>query len=223
MAYASAKSRNQQLASVAMVAALHVAVGAVLVTTFAGGFAEVFTKPFTAVKLTPDKPLPPPPVPDAKTATDDSVVVIPKAAFTLAPANPDNLIIPDTGTNDTLTFTVPTGPTGVAADPSPTPSSSYVPQVARPKTSPATWATTMDYPARALRAGRSGATTFRVTVGADGLVSECMIIRSSGSPDLDEATCAKVSKRAKFEPATDASGNKVSGSYTNTIRWQIPE
>ena len=40
---------------------------------------------------------------------------------------------------------------------------------------------------------------------------------------LDRATCDNVARRARFEPATDASGANVAGSYANNIRWVIPK
>ena len=61
-----------------------------------------------------------------------------------------------------------------------------------------------------------------VTVGADGRVSGCDIVRSSGYRGLDQATCRAVTRRARFRPATDGNGQNVAGSYSNSVRWQIP-
>jgi protein TonB len=60
-------------------------------------------------------------------------------------------------------------------------------------------------------------------VGADGKVSSCQVTSSSGSPDLDEATCSNVTRRARFNPATDGEGQPTSGSYSGRVRWVIPE
>mgnify|MGYP002148087180 CR=1 FL=1 len=59
--------------------------------------------------------------------------------------------------------------------------------------------------------------------GPDGRVTSCDITSSSGSPDLDEATCSNVTRRARFTPAMDGEGNPTSGSYSNGIRWVIPK
>ncbi len=91
-----------------------------------------------------------------------------------------------------------------------------------PKSSPGSWATDNDYPTRALREERAGVTGFRVSVGPDGRVTGCTVTSSSGSPDLDEATCSNVTRRARFTPAKDGEGNPTSGSYSNRIRWVIP-
>ncbi|HNW18587.1 MAG TPA: energy transducer TonB [Sphingorhabdus lacus] len=91
-----------------------------------------------------------------------------------------------------------------------------------PKGNPGFWASTVDYPSLALREEREGTAAFRVTVGKDGSVTGCEITTSSGHSDLDEVTCANVTKRAKFHPAQDKKGKITTGTYANRIRWQIP-
>ena len=80
-----------------------------------------------------------------------------------------------------------------------------------------------DYPASALRKGEQGVTRFAVAIGPDGRVRDCAVTRSSGSPELDAVTCAKVSRRARFDPASDERGGAVAGRYANAINWRIPE
>ena len=87
---------------------------------------------------------------------------------------------------------------------------------------PATWVTTSDYPAISLRNHEEGTTTFRLTISPQGRVSECMILSSSGSPSLDEATCALITRRALFRPAVDKRGKETTGNYNNRVRWTIP-
>lgn len=91
-----------------------------------------------------------------------------------------------------------------------------------PKGSPGFWASTRDYPTLALREEREGTAAFRVTVGTDGRVTRCEITESSGHSDLDEATCANVTRRAEFHPAQNKKGKVIIGTYANRIRWQIP-
>jgi protein TonB len=97
------------------------------------------------------------------------------------------------------------------------------PRASRPLGRPSTWATSNDYPARDLREGNAGVTGFRLSIGSDGRVISCTVTASSGFPGLDRATCDNVSRRARFEPATDGSGAKVASSYANNIRWVIPD
>lgn len=224
MAYAQDKARTQQVASAGMVALLQVGIGAVLLATFAGGFQAVLPPKTDPKAFDVKVEIPPPPTPTASpTKAQERIIDVPESTFTLTPLDPDLIPRPTTAPLDPG----PVGPVGLATgraiDPSPSPSAAFLPRSARPRTSPGTWATTLDYPPRAIREGREGTTAFRVSIGTDGRVTECMIIRSSGSQDLDEATCAKVSKRAKFEPATDSAGNPVAGSYANSIRWVLPK
>ena len=79
-----------------------------------------------------------------------------------------------------------------------------------------------DYPSRDLRDGNEGTALFRVVVGSNGRVSACEIVRSSGHAGLDAATCKAVTARARFTPATDENGARVVGTYSSSVRWQIP-
>lgn len=94
---------------------------------------------------------------------------------------------------------------------------------ATPIVNPAWWTTTNDYPLRALREEREGTASYIVGVGVDGRVKSCQIIKSSGSSDLDEATCSNVVRRARFNPATDQDGKPIDGSWTGSATWIIPK
>ena len=80
----------------------------------------------------------------------------------------------------------------------------------------------VDEKARDLREGNQGVTGFRLQIGPDGRVEACTVTSSSGHPGLDEAACDNISRRARFEPATDGAGNRVRGTYAGSIRWVIP-
>jgi TonB family protein len=70
-----------------------------------------------------------------------------------------------------------------------------------PSGNPGNWATTMDYPARALAEQREGTAKFRVDVDATGKVTACQITGSSGHTDLDA----------------------IAGNWASSVRWVIPE
>lgn len=109
--------------------------------------------------------------------------------------------------------------------PSPTPfveKPSFTPKSVRPRNDPGLWVTTGDYPTASLRRGEQGTARFEVSVGSDGKVIDCRVTSSSGAAELDAATCKHVAKRARFEPATDASGARVGGTYSGSIHWVIP-
>lgn len=87
---------------------------------------------------------------------------------------------------------------------------------------PGTWATTNDYPVRALHNMEQGATGFSLTIDPRGRVAACLVTEPSGSIDLDEATCRLVADRARFQPATDGRGRAVEGAYTSRVHWVLP-
>lgn len=92
-----------------------------------------------------------------------------------------------------------------------------------PANNPGGWVTNADYPARAMREEREGTTGFRLTYGNDGEPQKCDIVSSSGHGDLDAATCDLAMERARFRPGKNAAGEFVGGTYTNRVRWSIPE
>src|SRR6185503_12152068 len=71
-----------------------------------------------------------------------------------------------------------------------------------------------DYPASAQAAGAEGTARASLTIGADGRVASCNIIKSSGNSALDSATCNIIRRRAKFIPAKDSNGQATSVTIT---------
>lgn len=67
-----------------------------------------------------------------------------------------------------------------------------------------------DYP-RASATDRNGAYVIvHFTVTADGSVRDCRVARSSGNPEVDRITCQLAVERFRYRPAVDANGNPVS-------------
>ena len=218
MAYADQEMSGNKIAAFVVVALLHLALGYALVTGLAyEGFKQVMKK-VTTVDIKKDEPKkeekPPPPKKDA--APPPIVVPPPMVNVNTRPPPLETTPVPMPPPPIVqLPIQAPPAP---AAPPPPR----IQPKKAVPKGSPANWATTNDYPTRALREERAGTTGFRVSVGPDGRVTSCSVTSSSGSPDLDEATCSNVTRRARFTPATDGEGNPTTDSYSNRIRWVIP-
>lgn len=79
-----------------------------------------------------------------------------------------------------------------------------------------------DYPAatRALRLGT--AVTLALTVGSDGRVSACRIVRASRDPEADRITCRLATERFRFRPARDSNGSPVTSVYGWQQRWFTP-
>lgn len=92
-----------------------------------------------------------------------------------------------------------------------------------PITNPGNWVRSEDYPSWAIRAGLDGVMTFVLNIDANGVPDDCEITRSTGSPELDKIACSKLLERARFKPATDDRGDNIRGTWSNTVRWQIPD
>ena len=100
--------------------------------------------------------------------------------------------------------------------------SSGAPSVPKPANDPGGWIKIADYPADALAAGQAGTVAFKLDVSAAGNVAGCRIAASSGAASLDTMTCALLFIRARFDPARDAAGNAVAGTFSSRITWVFP-
>jgi TonB family protein len=78
-----------------------------------------------------------------------------------------------------------------------------------------------DYPAAAQKRGEMGRVRIRIRVSPTGDPSDCTVLGSSGSADLDSTTCNIIRSRAKFEPAIDVDGKPVRSVYVSTINWLL--
>lgn len=215
MAYADQQMSGNRVTAFIIVALLHLVLGYALVTGLAYEGVKQIMKKVTTIDIKKDEPKKEPPPPPKKAATPPPIVAPPpKINVSVAPPPVQTVVTPP-----------PLPPPPIIAPPAPVapPPPRFQPKSATPKGNPANWATTNDYPSRALREEREGTTGFRVSVGPDGRVTSCEVTSSSGSSDLDEATCSNVTRRARFAPAMDGEGNPTSGSYTNRIRWVIPK
>jgi protein TonB len=80
-----------------------------------------------------------------------------------------------------------------------------------------------DYPAAAIAAGAQGTAQARLTIGTDGRVTGCDLIRSTGNSALDSTTCSILRRRVKFTPGRDSNGNPTVDTYTTPpIQWVLP-
>ncbi len=79
-----------------------------------------------------------------------------------------------------------------------------------------------DYPASAQSSGAEGTAQAQLTIGADGRVTGCNLIRATGNSALDSATCNILRRRAKFTPARDSNGQPTSDTITTPpITWRL--
>ena len=96
-------------------------------------------------------------------------------------------------------------------------------KTATPRTAKGRWFNMNDYPRGAQNEGRAGTVVFRLTVGTNGRVSDCQVVKSSGHSDIDASTCKAAKKRARFNPALNSDGKPVEGSYQNRVTWSVPK
>ncbi|MEP7351257.1 MAG: energy transducer TonB [Sphingorhabdus sp.] len=218
MAYADQQGMStNRLVSVIIVILLHAFLGYALVTGLAYDAIQKVKEKMTVVDVKEEEPPEeeePPPEPEKQ--VEPPVVSPPPLVRTVTPP-------PTVRTVDTPPPPIALVPT--AAPPAPPPPPPPPPQRPKPvpKGNPGNWANTNDYPSRALQQEREGTTGFTVTVGPNGRVTACNVSSSSGHADLDQATCTNVTRRARFDPALDSSGNPTTGTYSNRVRWQIPK
>lgn len=216
MAYVQSQKNNQRLITMGAVAALHVVAGYALVSGLAVKFVEQ-TRDIFEARNVPDvvidlPKIPPPPPKDRVDQFERDVIKPTPSAIDLGGSEIGRL--PD------LTEILP--PKDLDLSPRDLPPR-FTPEMAKPRNAPGSWAGEADYPSRAIREGREGVTKFALTIDSTGRVARCDIVGSSGHADLDAKTCELVAKRARFEPARDGNGEKTTGTFSSSIRWQIPD
>jgi periplasmic protein TonB len=235
MAYADNQGMStNRIIAIVLVVLLHAALGFALVSGLAYEAVKKVREKMEVVDIQeekppeeepppPDeKPMEPPPItappPPFQPPTNNQLPPPPPAdkpvAFTPKPAEK-----PSEGGTGVTCWDGTKAPDTAACPPKPVDKS----RPGKPKGNPGNWATTNDYPSRALQQEKEGTTGFRVTYGADGKVTDCVVTSSSGTPELDSATCSNVRRRARFDPALDRDGNPSGGSYSNRVTWRIPK
>jgi protein TonB len=219
MAYADARHTQRNLSTAALVAVIEVALGLGIVAglTFTIAPPKVPLNPIAnTFVLDPPKPKEPlPPRADIPRVIETQIVIR-DPVIDLGPAPVASYAAEDLGGGEGL---------GAVAFPTPTPSPapSFTAIKAKPRGNPANWVTENDYPTSAIRAEQQGRTSFRLSLDAAGKVTACTVTASSGSPVLDAATCEKLTRRARFDPAVDSTGARTAGTYIGTVNWRLPE
>lgn len=212
MAYADQSMSGNKIAALIVVALLHVVLAYALVTGLAYQGVKKVIQRVTTVNIEEEvkkEEEPPPPPPKTEAPPPPPVAPPPKINVAIAPPR-----------IETVTTPPPPAPAIVlAVTPTPPPPAPPPVKPASPRNDPSSWATTNDYPARALREERTGTTGFRVTIDSEGRVASCDITSSSGNADLDKATCDNVTRRARFRKPSEGYGT----TYTNRVRWVIPK
>lgn len=219
MAYSDKRSLQERGTGIVGVVVVHVGLAALVMV----GLSTTVTKEiFSGPLPTRDYPdIPPPPPSDDPAPKPDK-----KAAETPAytPPIPDPLPRPEFIETKLLPH-VDEWPSELTIPPKqPIPGlGTAKPIAAAPRNDPGRWVTDSDYRSRWINEEMSGTARFTLDVDGNGRVSNCQITQSTGYAELDRATCTLIAKRAKFKPARDGNGNAATGSYSSSIRWQLPD
>lgn len=218
MSYANRKQMgSNRTAAIVIVALIHLALGYALVTGLAYNVlkkAAEDLKTFNVEEEPPPPPEEPPPPPERAKVPPPPPVVAPPPIVRTVSTPPPLSAVP---------VAPPAPPTYTAPPAPPAPPPPRVSQAAKARANLSSLFSTDDYPQSAIRNEEQGTTAVRLSIGPDGRVSDCSISSSSGSSALDKATCNILKRRARFTPAKDQAGNPISDSYSQRIRWVLPE
>ena len=226
MSFVNQRGTQNRKTAVIGVAAIHVLIGTVVITGLAPQIIEVIDPPPPPITYDVEKDKPPaPPKPDKVVEQP-----IAQAPDQYTPKQPIDLITYDPTFNtsaefpdliDTVINDVSLTGSPIAADPRPLPS--FAPFSAAPRNDPGRWVTTRDYKRTWVSREMTGTGQFTFSVAANGRVTDCRVVSSTGHSALDRATCRLVSSRARFNAARDNSGNVVAGDFNTSIVWQLPD
>jgi protein TonB len=201
--------------AIIMVAILHALLGYAFVTGLAYKFVKNVQedlKTFDVQEAPPPEEEPPPP-PDTPQPPPPVTTPPPMQRF-------ENLSPPPVAAPPPPPVPAPYVPPAPPAPPAPPPPPRTV-EPARARANLASYVSNDDYPASALRNEEQGTTGFRLTVGPDGRVTNCVVTSSSGSSALDAATCRIMRSRARFTPARDNTGSSTTDTVNHRITWRI--
>ena len=215
MAYADQRMSGNRVIAIILVALIHVALGYALITGLAYSAVKKAIERVTTVDIEEEVPEeePPPPPPD-EVQPPPIVAPPPPISLNVSPPPIQTVVTPP-----------PPAPVIPIARPAPPPPPPPAPSRARGATPDGLgrWSARIQeqYPPRAVRDEVEGRVGVRVTVGPNGRVSDCSVSSSSGSSILDEAACSGMRSYARFNPALNAAGEPIAGSYSTTIVYQL--
>ncbi|MBX7456687.1 TonB family protein [Qipengyuania sp. 1NDH17] len=204
---------------------VQLAIGAAVITglTVSQTIIEKEDEGFVAVPL--KDPPPPPPPPEKQEVIPETPVIpkpyIPPREFDFKIEEPKidyTKIMPDPLPPLPQPGTMPKAESEPLA-----PVATFDPVSAKPRNNPGDWLRDRDYKSSWVRREYQGVAGFKLDIAASGKVTGCRVTSSTGHAELDEATCKLIQSRARFEPARGSNGEPVAGSFSSSVRWQLPE
>ena len=233
MAY-QASDKPDRIKAVAAVLAVHVALGAMILTgldvrTVATTIERLRT--FDITELPPPPPPPPPPSPTPERAKEKEGAAAKKALPTPVVAPPPKIVLPAQSpvvasrvpsTGSAATAGAAASGTGTGAGGSGTglggggrgDYSRFTPARMLNKIP--------DREYRRISGGRirRGSAMINFRVEADGRMSNCRVVRSSGDSYVDSVVCDAATRYLRFSPARDPDGRAIAQDMTYTPTWR---
>lgn len=216
MAYADRNTTGSRMVAIVIVSLIVVAFGYAFITGLTYKYVKAVQdklKTFNVDEPPPPPPQKPPPPPPDTPLQPPPVVSPPPIVHVPSPPP----IMQTVQTPPPVYIPTPAPP-----PPAPPPPPPVVNRAAGPKGNPADWVSQDDYPAAALRAEAQGRTSIAWDINLQGRVENCHVTSSSGNADLDEAACRAITRRGKYSPALDQSGNPIRSAAARTVRWVLP-
>jgi protein TonB len=214
MAYADHSQSSSRTISIVIVAIIHAILGYAFVTGLGMKYVKKAAEQLNVIDVKEEPPPPdeePPPPPPEKQVEPPPVVAPPPIVQTPVVAPPIQTV---------RTPPPVFNPVPVAAPPPPPPAIS---KAAGAKGNPASWVSSDDYPASALRAEAEGTSAITWEINEQGRVENCRVTSSSGNADLDEAACKAMTRRGRYTPAVDQNGSPIRSTQSRRIVWRLPQ
>ncbi len=213
-------ARSERAAVIAGVAAVHVAIGLLVLASSNADVRAIVEQPLQLITI-PTPPRPPAPRPvrsrPRPAAAAPHRTAKPPPPVPLPVTLEDKIEPPaiDAGTIAGLGSSVGLGTeTGAGAGPG----------AGGGAARHAEWTEALsdrDYPAIARAARLHGVVDVRFMVQADGRVEGCRVAKSSGNLQLDILTCALVEQRILYQPALDATGKPVAEASARRFNYTL--
>lgn len=208
---------TRKIVSIVFVVLLHALIGYAFITGLAFNVIKKVNKDLNVfdVKEEPPPPVekPPPPPPQQKVEPPPMVAPPPivQTPTIIAPPIQTVRVAPPP-------VITPTAPVAPPPPPAPT-----ISQAAGAKGDPAQWVTSDDYPPGDLRDEHEGVSAVAWDINTQGRIENCHTTQSSGFPSLDDAACRVLTRRGRYAPAKDQSGNPIVSHQSRRVRWQMPK
>lgn len=218
MSYADRSTGGSRVVALVIVALINAVLGYAFVTGLAYQYikkAQENLKTFEVEEPPPPpEEVPPPPPPPDQPMQPPPVVTPPPMVQTNTP--------PPITLTTTAVAPPPYVPPPPAPPAPPPPAPPVVNKAAGPKGNPAEWVSQDDYPPASIRAEEEGTSAIAWTINAQGRVENCRTTSSSGSAALDRAACQAITRRGRYSPALDQSGNPIATTQSRRVVWRLP-